>query len=55
MLVSFLYIEPYEVRHEMLPRVKDLDEWMELGLRSDEYISRNRFFKKSGWDAAIVE
>ena len=37
-LMSFLYVEPYEVRHEILTRVKDLEEWMEVGLRGDEYI-----------------
>jgi hypothetical protein len=37
-LMTFLYIEPYEVRHEVLTRVKDLEEWMDLGLRGDEYI-----------------
>lgn len=37
-LMSFLYVEPYEVRHEILSRVKDLDEWMDLGLRGKEYI-----------------
>jgi len=37
-LMSFLYVEPYEVRHEVLTRVKDLAEWMDLGLRDDRYI-----------------
>ena len=37
-LMSFLYVEPYEVRHEILTRVKDLAEWMELGLRDDRTI-----------------
>jgi len=37
-LMSFLYVEPYEVRHEILTRVKDLHVWMDLGLRGDEYI-----------------
>lgn len=37
-LMSFLYIEPHEVRHEVLIRVKDLENWMDLGLRGDEYI-----------------
>ncbi len=37
-LMSFLYIEPYEVRHEILTRVKDLGQWMDLGLRGDRYI-----------------
>lgn len=37
-LMSFLYVEPYEVRHEILTRVRDLQEWMDLGLRGDQYI-----------------
>ncbi len=37
-LMSFLYMEPFEVRHEILTRVRDLEQWMDLGLRGDEYI-----------------
>jgi hypothetical protein len=37
-LMSFLYIEPYEVRHEILVRVKDMGEWMDLELRGEAYI-----------------
>jgi hypothetical protein len=37
-LMSYLYVEPHEVRHEVLVRVKDLEQWMELGLRGKEYI-----------------
>jgi len=37
-LMSFLYVEPYEVRHEILVRVRDMANWMGLGLRGDEYI-----------------
>jgi hypothetical protein len=37
-LMTFLYVEPYEVRHEILTRVKDLEEWMDLGLGGDEFI-----------------
>jgi hypothetical protein len=37
-VMSFVYIEPYEVRHEILVRVKDLDAWMDLGLRGDRFI-----------------
>jgi len=37
-VMSFLYIEPYEVRHEILARVKDLEAWLDLGLRGDEFI-----------------
>ena len=37
-VMSFLYIEPYEVRHEILARVKDLAAWIDLGLQGDEFI-----------------
>jgi len=37
-LLTFLYIEPYEVRHETLVRVKDLKAWMDLELRGDAFI-----------------
>jgi hypothetical protein len=37
-LMSFLYVEDYEVRHEVLIRVRDMANWMDLGLRGDEYI-----------------
>jgi hypothetical protein len=37
-LMSFLYVQPLEVRHEVLARVKDLEAWMDLGLRDDRYI-----------------
>ena len=37
-VMSFLYIEPYEVRHEILARVKDLSAWIDLDLRGDEFI-----------------
>ena len=37
-VMSFLYVEPYEVRHEVLTRVKDLENWMDLGLRGERYI-----------------
>ena len=37
-LLSFLYIDPYEVRHEVLVRIKDLDYWMDLGYDIDDKI-----------------
>ena len=37
-LMSYLYVEPYEVRHEILTRVKDLAQWMDLSLSGDRYI-----------------
>jgi hypothetical protein len=47
-VMSFLYMEPYEVRHEILARVKDLAAWMDLGLRGDEFIEvdENDLLKK---------
>ena len=46
---TFLYIEPFEVRHETLVRVKDMEAWMDLDLRGDEYIEVDEFepLKKS--------
>lgn len=37
-MMSFLYVEPFEVRHEILTRVKDLENWIDLGLRGKETI-----------------
>ena len=37
-VMSFLYIEPYEVRHEILARVKDLAAWIDFDLRSEDFI-----------------
>jgi len=42
-IMTFLYIEPYEVRHETLARVKDMAAWMGLGLRGGEYIEVDEF------------
>jgi hypothetical protein len=35
---SYLYAEPYEVRHELLLRLNDLKPWLTLGLRDPRYI-----------------
>ena len=47
-VMSFLYIEPYEVRHEILARVKDLSAWIDLDLRGDKFIEadENETLKK---------
>ena len=47
-VMSFVYIEPYEVRHEILARVKDLEAWIDLDLKGDEYIEadENELLKK---------
>jgi hypothetical protein len=47
-LMSFLYVEPYEVRHEVLTRIKDLEEWMDLGLRGDDRIEPDE------WDGLMA-
>ena len=38
-LMSFLYVEPREVRHEALIRIRDLQEWTDLGLKGGATIS----------------
>jgi len=40
---TYLYIEPYEVRHEILVRVKDMMAWMEFDLRGNEFIEEDEF------------
>ena len=40
---TYLYIEPYEVRHEILVRVKDMMTWMNFDLRGDEFIEKDEF------------
>ena len=42
-IMTFLYIEPFEVRHETLVRIKDLAAWMDLGLAGGEYIEVGEF------------
>ncbi len=42
-MMTFLYIEPFEVRHETLVRVKDMAAWMNLGLRGGDYIEVDEF------------
>jgi len=41
-LSVYLYIEPYEVRQEIIVRPKDLQEWVDLGLRDDGVIPVDR-------------
>ncbi len=37
-MMMYLYVEPYEVRHEVLVRVKDVANLIDLGLRGTEFI-----------------
>lgn len=37
-LMSFLYVEPFEVRHEVLCRIKDLDAWIDYDYEMDDII-----------------
>jgi len=39
--MSFLYIEPYEVRHEILVRIKDLEDWIDFGYSKNDIIEIN--------------
>jgi hypothetical protein len=36
-------VEPYEVRNEILVRVKDLEQWMDLGLKGEQFIEEDEF------------
>lgn len=38
---SYLYVEPYEVRHEMLLRLADLKPWLDLGLRDPRHVDED--------------
>jgi hypothetical protein len=40
---TFLYIEPYEVRNEILVRVKDMMSWVDFDLLGDDYIEAEEF------------
>jgi hypothetical protein len=40
---TFLYIEPYEVRNEILVRVKDMMTWVDFGLKGNDYIEADEF------------
>jgi len=42
-LMIYLYVEPYEVRNEILVRVKDLEQWMDLGLKGEKFIEIDEF------------
>ncbi len=37
-LMSFLYVEPFEVRHEILVRLKDMGNWLDLGFKDDDML-----------------
>jgi hypothetical protein len=37
-ILSFLYIDPYEVRHEILARIMDLANWIDLDYQLDDII-----------------
>lgn len=39
--MSFLYVEPYEVRHEILGRIKDMEGWIDLNYSMDDMIEVN--------------
>lgn len=40
---TYLYMEPYEVRHEILVRVKDMMAWMDFDLRGNDFIEEDEF------------
>ncbi|MEM1449095.1 MAG: hypothetical protein AAGI22_08270 [Planctomycetota bacterium] len=42
-MMTFLYVEPYEVRHEMLVRIKDVMPLLDLDLRDPDWIEEDEF------------
>nr|NIS42725.1 hypothetical protein [Desulfuromonadales bacterium] len=42
-LMSFIYVRPHEVRHEILARVKDLEPWLDLDLRDQRFIEADEW------------
>jgi hypothetical protein len=47
-LMSFLYVEPHQVRHEVLTRIRDLEQWMDLGLNGEDIIESEE------WDGLMA-
>ena len=45
-LSAYLYIEPYEVRKEIIVRPRDLQQWLDLGLRHDGIIPVSKIAKE---------
>ncbi|MDD5035541.1 MAG: hypothetical protein PHE55_12370 [Methylococcaceae bacterium] len=48
---SYVYIEPYEVRHEMLVRLSDLQPYLDLGLKDGRFVEpdeREALLRKIG-------
>ena len=41
-LMSFLYVEPRRIRHEVLIRLRDLQEWTDLGIAGEHVIPIDR-------------
>ena len=53
-LMSYLYVEPWEVRHEVLASVPALATWMDLGLRDDKYIEADELDRLQARIAALL-
>lgn len=53
-LMSYLYVEPREVRHEVLASVPALATWMDLGLRGEQYIEADELEQLSARIAALL-
>jgi len=54
-LMSFLYVAPREVRHEILIRVRDLQDWTDLGLRDGAVIGSDERAKVKAGARAFLE
>jgi hypothetical protein len=54
-LSAYLYIEPYEIRKEIVLRPKDLQEWVDLGLEGKEVIAAAEWDDIKGRVVAFLE
>jgi hypothetical protein len=54
-LMSFLYVEQNEVRHEVLARLKDLENWIDLDLEDKRYIAPEEWEKLKDRVVAFLE
>ena len=54
-LMSFLYVDPYEVRHEVLIRLKDLEEWLPLSYGIDDRIPAEHLDSIREWVGSFIQ
>ncbi len=48
-MLSFLYIEPREIRHELLLRIRELEKWIDFDLKGKKQISKEDQILLKDW------